>query len=86
VRPEIGISLLKSVRRKAFHRGRDRRVAFIATGGRSHFCLDEEFNRNLIAAMQHNDQKVITSVPQANLKSSSAESTIGSLSPARWNP
>jgi 3-O-methylgallate 3,4-dioxygenase len=49
------------------------RVAFIATGGLSHFCLDEEFDRNLIAAMQHKDQKVITSVPPAKLKSGSGE-------------
>jgi 3-O-methylgallate 3,4-dioxygenase len=49
------------------------RVAFIATGGLSHFCLDEEFDRNLIAAMQHKDQKVIASVPPAKLKSGSGE-------------
>jgi Catalytic LigB subunit of aromatic ring-opening dioxygenase len=49
------------------------RVAFIATGGLSHFCLDEEFDRNLIAAMQHKDQNVIASVPPAKLKSGSGE-------------
>ena len=49
------------------------RVAIIGTGGLSHFCLDEEFDRNLIAAMQHKDQKVIASVPPAKLKSGSGE-------------
>ena len=49
------------------------RVAFIATGGLSHFCLDEDFDRNLIAAMQHKDHKVIASVPPAKLKSGSGE-------------
>lgn len=49
------------------------RVAFVATGGLSHFCLDEEFDRNLIAAMQHKDQKAIASVPPAKLKSGSGE-------------
>jgi hypothetical protein len=49
------------------------RVALVATGGLSHFCLDEEFDRNLIAAMQHKDQKAIASVPPAKLKSGSGE-------------
>lgn len=49
------------------------RVAFIATGGLSHFCIDEEFDRNLIAAMRHKDQNVIASVPPAKLKSGSGE-------------
>jgi 3-O-methylgallate 3,4-dioxygenase len=49
------------------------RVAIIGTGGLSHFCLDEEFDRNLIAAMQHKDQKTIASVPPAKLKSGSGE-------------
>ena len=49
------------------------RVAFIATGGLSHFCLDEDFDRDLIAAMQHKDHKVIASVPPAKLKSGSGE-------------
>jgi len=49
------------------------RVAFVATGGLSHFCLDEDFDRNLIAAMQRKDQEVIASVPPAKLKSGSGE-------------
>lgn len=49
------------------------RVAFIATGGLSHFCLDEDFDRDLIAAMQRKDSKVIASVPPAKLKSGSGE-------------
>ena len=49
------------------------RVAFIATGGLSHFCLDEEFDRHLIAAMQHKDPKAIAAVPPAKLKSGSGE-------------
>ena len=49
------------------------RVAFIATGGLSHFCLDEDFDRNLIAAMQHKEASVIESVPPAKLKSGSGE-------------
>lgn len=49
------------------------RVAFIATGGLSHFCLDEDFDRNLLAALQHKDQTVIAGVPGAKLKSGSGE-------------
>lgn len=49
------------------------RVAFIATGGLSHFCLDEDFDRNLIAAMQRKDSKAIASVPREKLKSGSGE-------------
>lgn len=52
---------------------RSARVAFIATGGLSHFCLDEDFDRNLIAAMQRKDPSVIESVPPAKLKSGSGE-------------
>ena len=44
-----------------------------AIGGLSPFWLDEEFDCNQIAAMQHKDQKAITSVPPANLKSGSEE-------------
>jgi 3-O-methylgallate 3,4-dioxygenase len=49
------------------------RVAFIATGGLSHFCLDEEFDRNLLAAMGRKDPKAIAAVPPAKLKSGSGE-------------
>jgi hypothetical protein len=49
------------------------RVAFIATGGLSHFCLDEEFDRNLIAAMQLKNESAITATPPAKLKSGSGE-------------
>jgi Catalytic LigB subunit of aromatic ring-opening dioxygenase len=49
------------------------RVALIGTGGLSHFCLDEDFDRGLLAAMKNKDQKVIASVPPAKLKSGSGE-------------
>ena len=49
------------------------RVAFIATGGLSHFCLDEEFDRGLMAAMHHKDSSAITAAPPAKLKSGSGE-------------
>jgi hypothetical protein len=52
---------------------KDSRVAVIATGGLSHFCLDEEFDLGLLAALQNKDRKVIEGVPQAKLKSGSGE-------------
>jgi 3-O-methylgallate 3,4-dioxygenase len=49
------------------------RVAVIGTGGLSHFCLDEDFDRALLAALQKKERQVITSVPPAKLKSGSGE-------------
>lgn len=49
------------------------RVAFIATGGLSHFCLDEEFDRGLMAAMHHKGASAIAAAPPAKLKSGSGE-------------
>ncbi len=49
------------------------RVAFIATGGLSHFCLDEDFDRNLLGAMQNKNKAVIVATPPGKLKSGSGE-------------
>jgi len=49
------------------------RVALIATGGLSHFTLDEDFDRGLLDAMRKKDQKAIASVSSAKLKSGSGE-------------
>jgi hypothetical protein len=60
------LTVLRSGRQNA-------RVAIIGTGGLGHFCLAEEFDRNLIAAVQHKDQTVIAWGPPAKLKSGSGE-------------
>ena len=49
------------------------RVAFIATGGLSHFCLDEDFDRNLLGALRNKNKSVIVATPPAKLKSGSGE-------------
>jgi 3-O-methylgallate 3,4-dioxygenase len=51
----------------------DARVAIIASGGLSHFVLDEELDTAIIKAMQNKDEKHLTSLPGERLKSGTSE-------------
>lgn len=50
-----------------------RRVAVIASGGLSHFVVDEELDRRVLAAMQSGDLDVLRSIPRGALNSGSSE-------------
>jgi 3-O-methylgallate 3,4-dioxygenase len=51
----------------------DARVAVIASGGLSHFVVDEEFDRSLLAALEAGDVASLTSLPRERLHSATSE-------------
>jgi hypothetical protein len=50
------------------------RVAIAASGGLSHFVVDEEFDRCLLQALEHKDADTLTSLPRERLFSATSES------------
>jgi OH-DDVA oxygenase len=51
----------------------DQRVAVFASGGMSHFVVDEEFDRKFVTALKNHDKNYLTSIPQADLQSGTSE-------------
>ena len=51
----------------------DARVAIIASGGMSHFVIDEELDRGLIAAVQSRDMARVAAIPELMYESGTAE-------------
>jgi hypothetical protein len=51
----------------------DVRVGVIATGGLSHFVVDEAFDRSILEAFQHRDVATLRSIPQERLVSGTSE-------------
>jgi aromatic ring-opening dioxygenase catalytic subunit (LigB family) len=49
------------------------RVALMASGGLTHFVVDEEFDRQILAAMSKGDEKALESLPEAYFKVGTAE-------------
>jgi Catalytic LigB subunit of aromatic ring-opening dioxygenase len=52
---------------------RDLRIAVMASGGLSHFVVDEAFDRALIAALRRRDEEFFRDAPLAKLQSGSSE-------------
>jgi Catalytic LigB subunit of aromatic ring-opening dioxygenase len=50
------------------------RVAVVASGGLSHFVVDEELDRKLIAALEQKDAETLKSLPRERLYSATSES------------
>jgi len=50
-----------------------RRVAIVASGGLSHFTVDEELDRNFLEMLRRRDVVALTSLPLAKLNSGSSE-------------
>ena len=64
----------------------DARVAIIASGGMSHFVIDETFDRKFVAALKAKDKAALTAIPLAELQSGTSElkswiSLAGALEP-----
>lgn len=53
--------------------GGDLRVAIIASGGLSHFVVDESLDRSVMAAFESHDAKVLRGLPRCALNSGSSE-------------
>jgi len=51
----------------------DLRIGIVASGGLSHFTIDEPFDRELLDAMQNKDTKFLSSIPINKLKSGNSE-------------
>lgn len=51
----------------------DKRVAVFASGGMSHFVIDEDFDRKLVAALKAKDKAYLCSIPLSELQSGTSE-------------
>jgi 3-O-methylgallate 3,4-dioxygenase len=51
----------------------DTRVAIIASGGLSHFVLDEELDKETLKAMENKNEAQLTSLPSERLKAGTSE-------------
>lgn len=49
------------------------RVVVIATGGLTHFTIDEEFDRNVLAALKAGDEAAMASFPESYFEGNSSE-------------
>jgi hypothetical protein len=49
-------------------------VAIVASGGLSHFVLDEEIDRQLLGALQKKDEEALRGLPRGRLSSATSES------------
>ena len=51
----------------------DRRVAVFASGGVSHFVIDEDLDRAVLKALKENDAKTLTSIPEDRFRAGTSE-------------
>ena len=66
---DIGRHLRSSIEQSPL----DLRVAIIASGGLSHFVVDEELDGQVMDGMRSNDAAMLRSIPRAALRSGSSE-------------
>jgi hypothetical protein len=51
----------------------DKRVAVFASGGMSHFVIDEDFDRKFVSALKRKDKDALCAIPLAELQSGTSE-------------
>ena len=51
----------------------DAKVAIIASGGLSHFVIDEDLDHHVLKAMQNRDAEALFSIPKGKLNSGNSE-------------
>ncbi len=71
--PKRCYALGQAVRRAVESWPSDKRVAVIASGGLSHFVIDEDLDQQIITALQHKDATTLTTLPRARLNSGNSE-------------
>jgi len=49
------------------------RIAMVASGGLTHFVIDEEFDQQVLAAMERNDENALARMPESYFKVGTAE-------------
>lgn len=63
----------RALRRVIEASGRDLRVAVVASGGLSHFVVDEALDRGILKAIEEDDHRALRSIPRGALNSGSSE-------------
>jgi Catalytic LigB subunit of aromatic ring-opening dioxygenase len=71
-RPQRCYDLGKAIR-KAVRNSGSERVGILASGGLSHFTVDEELDRGVLDALKRNDGAVLSSIPVQKLNSGNSE-------------
>lgn len=71
--PERCYNLGEALRRAVESWPGNEKVGVIASGGLSHFVVDEELDRRIIEGLQTNDRDSLTTVPREKLQSGSSE-------------
>ena len=61
------------VRKRSNPGNSDKKVAVFASGGMSHFVIDEEFDRKFVDALKRKDKNYLTSIPLKDLQSGTSE-------------
>lgn len=51
----------------------DKRVAVFASGGMSHFVIDEDFDRKFVSALKRKDKDALCAIPLSDLQSGTSE-------------
>lgn len=51
----------------------DKKVAIFASGGMSHFVIDEQFDRKFVTALKNHDKNYLTSIPLKDLQAGTSE-------------
>jgi 3-O-methylgallate 3,4-dioxygenase len=72
-RPRRCYELGKAIRAAVRASKRGTRVGIVASGGLSHFTVDEELDRGLLDACKRNDGEALSSIPVEKLNSGSSE-------------
>jgi hypothetical protein len=72
-RPRRCYELGRAIRAAVKNVNGDMRVGILASGGLSHFTVDEELDRGVLAACERNDGEALASIPVQKLNSGSSE-------------
>jgi Catalytic LigB subunit of aromatic ring-opening dioxygenase len=72
-RPKRCYELGQAIRKAVLKAPGEARVGILASGGLSHFTVDEELDRGVLAACQRNDGAALAAIPVEKLNSGSSE-------------
>jgi len=72
-RPKRCYDLGKAIRKAVQNSKGGERVGILASGGLSHFTVDEELDRGLLDALKRNDGAALTAIPVQKLNSGNSE-------------
>ncbi len=73
VTPERCYQLGQALRRAVESWDEDARVGVVASGGLSHFVIDEDLDNQVIKALENRDVKALTGLPKEKLNSGNSE-------------